>query len=369
MAWAAARAGRFDRPQRDPRLVLSSFDYAYQFDASLYGRYLRAYAEQRGVKRTEGRIVEVKLRGENGFIEAVVLESGRRIEADLFIDCSGFRALLIAGALSVPYDDWRHWLPCDRAVTVGCAPQSEFLPYTRVTARAAGWQWRIPLQHRTGNGYVYCSRVISDDEAAAKLMGSLDGRALADPRQLRFTAGRRRKFWNRNCLAVGLAGGFMEPLESTSIHLIQTAITKLLELFPDRDFDPLVIDEYNRRTVQEWEGIRDFIILHYHAVEREDSPLWRQCRSMEIPESLAYRMEHFRHYGRIVSSGYELFQPPSWVAVFIGQHVLPQRCDPLAEVHDAEAVRQRLAGIRRVITAAAEAMPTQAQFIARNCRS
>jgi tryptophan halogenase len=368
MAWAAASRGRFDIPVTDPRRVQSTFDYAYHFDAGLYGAHLRRYAQARGVTRVEGRIAGADLRGADGFVEAVRLEDGRRIEGDLFIDCSGFRGLLIEGALSTGYEAWTHWLPCDRAVAVPSAVADDFTPYTRSTARAAGWQWRIPLQHRTGNGYVYCSEHISDDEAARTLLANLDGPALADPRPLRFVTGRRRKFWNRNVVAIGLASGFMEPLESTSLHLIQTGITRLLALFPDRDFDPLGAEEYNRLTAYEYERIRDFLILHYKATARDDSPLWRACAAMSIPDALRYKIDHFRRNGRLVAEGTELFQNPSWLAVHIGQSRggagWLRGCPP-----GAAPAAPRLASLRRVMADAAEAMPTHRAFIDSRCRA
>jgi tryptophan halogenase len=369
MAWAAAGRGRFDRPIPDPRMIQSTYDYAYHFDAGLYGQFLRRYAEERGVVRHEGRVADVQLRGGDGFIERLTLDDGREIEADLFIDCSGFRGLLIGGALQTPYLNWTKWLPCDRAVAVPCALGGDFTPYTRSTARQAGWQWRIPLQHRIGNGYVYSSARISDDAATHTLLANLDGEALAEPRLLRFTTGRRAAFWNGNCVALGLAAGFMEPLESTSLHLVQTGITRLLALWPDRDMDPLGTAEFNRITRQEYERIRDFLILHYHLTAREDAPLWRACAAMNVPDDLQYRIDHFRRYGRLVSQGSELFQNPSWLAVHIGQLNWPERYDPLADARGRDDAAAILTGIRRVAVEAADAMPSHADYIARHCRA
>lgn len=367
LSCVAARAGRFGRPSSDPRQVSSSLDYAYHFDASLYAKYLRRYAEQRGVRHTDGKIVDFSLRADDGFIESVMLESGDRIEGDLFIDCSGFRGLLIGGALGVAYDDWRQWLPCDRAVTVGCSVGSELPPYTRCTARRAGWQWRIPLQHRLGNGHVYSSEHVSDDEAAAVLLANLDGEPLGEPRQIRFTPGARRQSWSRNCVAIGLAAGFLEPLESTALHVIQTALARLLALFPDRDFDPALAREFNRATRAEYEWIRDFLLLHYHAQQR-DEPMWRRARAMTIPETLAYRIEQFRRTGRPVVDAAELFQRNNWLAVLLGQEVWPVRYQPLADARGGD-ISQFMAWTRNELRKAACALPAHHEYIARHCRA
>jgi tryptophan halogenase len=365
----AARLGRVFTAGDCNDALSPVFSYAFHFDASLYAQYLRDYAQARGVVRIERKVVNVELRSEDGFIRALHLDDGQQVEADLFIDCSGFRGLLIEQALKTGYEDWTHWLPCDRAVAVPCESAGALTPYTRSTAREAGWQWRIPLQHRIGNGYVYCSRFISDDEAAATLLANLDGKALAEPRFLRFTTGRRKKFWNKNCIALGLASGFLEPLESTSIHLIQSGITQLAAIFPDRSFDPCDADQYNKLQIDEYDKVRDFIILHYKATTRDDAPLWQYCANMQVPETLTYRTNLFRSSGRIAFEDRELFVEPNWLSVFIGQGIWPRRYDPLADIIPIDSVRSQLSRLKSLMRQTAEAMPTHAGFIAEHCRS
>ncbi|MEY4761872.1 MAG: hypothetical protein RLZZ200_1728 [Pseudomonadota bacterium] len=367
MAWAAADQARFAPPRSDPRDVLSSYDYAYHFDASLYAAYLRQYAEQRGVVRLEGRIVSHRLDGESGFVQSLQLQDGREVAGDLFIDCSGFRGLLIEDALHTGYDDWSHWLPCDRAVAVPCESAGELLPYTRSTARSAGWQWRIPLQHRIGNGHVFSSRFMAEDAATRILLENLDGPALASPRTLRFVTGRRRLGWNRNVVAIGLSSGFLEPLESTSIHLIQGSIQRLLALFPDSGFDPALRDRYNQAGNAELERIRDFLILHYRLNQRSEE-LWRYCAQMAIPDSLQESIEHFRDRGRVLQREFDLFVPASWLAVHVGQFNLPRSCDAPA-VPIAAAGTQWLQRMAATLQESAARLPTHADYIAQHCRA
>jgi tryptophan halogenase len=356
--------GRFAHPRPDqPSSPLSKIGYAFQFDASLYARYLRRLSEAAGVVRTEGKIVDVARNGESGLIDAVVLESGARVEGDLFLDCSGFRGLLIEQVLESGFEDWSAWLPCDRAFAVPCESSGDTQPLTRSTARPAGWQWRIPLQHRTGNGYVYSSAHVSDDEAAATLLANLDGAPLADPRPLRFKAGHRRKAWIGNVVALGLAGGFLEPLESTSIHLVQSGIARLMTLFPSRRFDPLEIERYNDATAREYVDIRDFLVLHYKATEREDSPFWEYCRTLEPPEGLAYKIDMFRRNGRIFREQNELFTETSWLSVMVGQGIEAGGYHPAADLLPDDETLHRLDHIRQVVANTAEAMPSQAEFL------
>lgn len=369
LANVAARLGRFAVPPKELPPGVPGLGYAYHFDAAYYAKYLRAYAEARGVKRTEGKITQVKLRAEDGFVEAVELEGDRRVEGDVFIDCSGFRGLLIEGALKTGYEDWSHWLPCDRAMAAPCASVSPITPYTRSTALKAGWQWRIPLQHRIGNGYVYCSEFLSDDEAATTLMGNLDGEAMAEPRALRFTAGRRKKSWNKNVIALGLAGGFMEPLESTSIHLIQSGAFRLVSLLPLSGHDQAAADEFNRLTQIEYEQIRDFLILHYHATERDDAPLWDYCRTMSIPDSLRHKIDLFRGRAKIARIDDQLFAEPSWLTVFLGQGVTPRDYDRLADVPAYGDVAAKVRSIGESIHRLASRLPSHDEFIAAACRA
>ena len=365
----AAARGKFmvsatDVPANSP---LANIAYAYHFDASLYARYLRTYAERQGVRRVEGIVEQVDLHPESGHVTSVRLRSGEAVAGELFIDCSGFRGLLIEQTLHTGYHDFSHWLPCNRAMAVPCAKVGPPVPYTRSTARDAGWQWRIPLQHRTGNGYVYSSEHISDDEAAATLLAHLDGEAIAEPRPLRFTTGRRKLCWNRNVVALGLASGFMEPLESTSIHLIQSGISKLLELFPDSGFSEVLRQRYNDQLAFEFDRIRDFLVLHYKATARDDTPFWRQCREMAIPPELQANIDLFRDSGRFFRNGSEMFAEISWIQVMVGQGILPQAYHPLVDRIPDDELRRFLDSVAGTINACVDAMPTHQQFIDRFC--
>ncbi len=361
----AAERNAFAAPP--PLAEPSPLAWAYHFDASLYALFLRRYAEARGVARIEGKVAHVALSPSTGDISALTLASGETLDGDMFIDCSGFRGLLIEQALGTGYEEWTKWLPCDRALAVPCASAGPLTPYTRSIARDAGWQWRIPLQHRIGNGYVYSSRHISDDEAAAVLLASLDGEPLADPRPLRFVTGRRRKAWNRNCVALGLAAGFMEPLESTSIHLVQSGIARLLQLFPGRlGWAPADVEEFNRQTELEWVAIRDFLILHYHA-NRRDGAFWAGLRAMHIPESLRHKMELFRASGRIFRRDDELFTEVGWLQVMLGQGIEPQAYHPLADQLPPEQLGEFLGLARRQAELAAARMPRHEDYIASHC--
>lgn len=364
----ASLQAKFMRPQTDlATSPLRDIAYAYHFDAGLYAQYLRQFAEARGVRRTEGRIVQTHLRAGDGFIESVELANGDRIAADLFIDCSGTRALLLGQALGVPYEDWSHWLPCDRAIAVPCESVEPVLPFTRSTAHTAGWQWRIPLQHRIGNGHVYSSRFMSQDEATAILMANLDGKALAEPRYIPFTPGRRKTTWHKNCVAVGLSSGFFEPIESTNIYLIQSAVQRLGSLFPRTGFNQAEIDEYNQQTQYEYERIRDFIILHYVVTQRDDTAFWRHCQAMDIPPMLRHRLNLYRSSGRAFREGGELFSEVSWIQVMNGQGLVAQSYNPMVDLRSDEETMAYLRNVQTVIQTCADVMPTHEEFIAQNC--
>ncbi len=367
---AAAYANKFMPARADmPNSPLAGIAHAYHFDASLYARFLRSLAEQRGVRRTEGKIGHVTRRADNGHVEAVVLENGERIEGDLFIDCSGFRALLIEGALETGYEDWSAWLPCDRALAVPCKAADKLLPYTRATAHTAGWQWRIPLQHRTGNGHVYCSAYLSDEQAQATLMANLDGKALAEPRMVKFTTGMRKQSWNKNVVAIGLSSGFLEPLESTSIHMIQSSIARLIDFFPDQGFSQVAIDTYNRQSRFEYERIRDFIILHYKLNQRDDAPFWKDCAAMAVPDTLAEKIALFQEHGKVVRVDNELFAEVGWVQVMLGQNLLPRSWHPMVEVASDEELAGLVGNVGEVIAKCVAAMPEHGAYIAQHCAS
>jgi tryptophan halogenase len=359
----AAKASRFSH------LPKQGLNYAFHIDATLFAGFLRKYSEPLGVRRIEGKIVEVKTDPASGFVESLVMESGERVEGDFFIDCTGFRGLLIEQTLHTGYEDWSHWLPCDSAVAMQTESTIEAIPYTRSIAHEAGWQWRIPLQHRVGNGLVYCSRYMSDDEARALLLKNTVGGHVNKPRVLKFRTGRRLKNWNKNVLAIGLASGFVEPLESTSIHLIQRGMIRLMQMFPHDGIRQSEIDEYNRQSLTEIEHIRDFIVLHYKVTNREDTPFWRHCRSLQVPDSLAHRIQLFRETGRVFKVDGELFHENSWIQVMLGQGILPEQYHPAADVLTDEELTRFLAGIRTRVEQTVARLPGHEAYVRQYCRA
>jgi tryptophan 7-halogenase len=365
--WMAARQGRFARAERIADTPLAGLTWAFHFDASLYAAYLSGIAQDMGVRRIDGLIGGVQLDPESGDVRALKLADGRELAADFFIDCTGFRGLLIEQALQTGYENWSHWLPCDRAIAVPSARSGPLLPYTRATAQEAGWQWRIPLQHRTGNGHVYCSAHTSDERAREQLLANLDSQPLAEPRPLRFTTGRRRLLWNRNVVCIGLASGFLEPLESTSIHLIQVTIQRLILMFPHRGEVEERRREFNRAAIAEYDYIRDFIILHYAANERQGDPFWDACRNMPLPDSLRHKIELFRETAGIFCATEDLFQLHSWLQVLWGQGMRPRATHPFVESIAPNDRAGYLRDLRGLIAQAAQTLPSQADFISRHC--
>ena len=359
----AAKANRF-RLDLDKGLA-----YAYHLDATRYAQYLRRFSESHGVKRIEGKVVDVATDAESGDIETLTLESGQKVDGDLFIDCSGFRALLIEQTLQTGYEDWTHWLPCDSAFAVQTQSVEPPIPYTRSIAREAGWQWRIPLQHRVGNGLVYCSQYLSDDEANQTLQDNVEGELITEPRLIRFRTGRRVKQWNRNCVSLGLASGFLEPLESTSIHLVQSGIIRLMKLFPSAGIEQSEVDEYNHQSKLEFEYVRDFIILHYHVTQRDDTPFWNYCRTMDVPKTLSRRLELFRSNGRIFRENFELFFDGSWSQVMTGQRLLPEGYHPIVDMMTNDELRKFLQDIKVAHTRTVAGYPSHQEFLDEYCKA
>lgn len=344
----------------------SSINYAYHLDAGRYARFLRRFSEELGAVRIEGKIAQVQ-QHVNGDIRALVLESGQEVSGDLFIDCTGFRALLIEQTLKTGYERWDHWLPCNKAVVVQTKPGATIPPYTRAMAHDSGWQWRIPLQHRVGNGLVYASDYLSDEQARQRLLNNLESPATMEPRILSYQTGRRKKLWHKNCVAIGLSSGFIEPLESTSIFLFMSGIIRLLRLFPFNGVTPALTDEYNQQSITEVEKIRDFIILHYHQTERNDSPFWNYCRTMTIPDSLAHRIELFRESAHAFQTGDEMFRLESWSHVMLGQRLQPQSYHQLVAGLPPKDLQGHLQQIRDTITRAVDKLPQHSDFIRHYC--
>ncbi len=364
IAAVAGKSGKFTWPQPDNRKSpLSKLSYAFQFDAGRYAKFLRSLSEQAGVRRVEGRVVEVLQHPESGFVTGLKLDDQMEVEGELFIDCSGFRSLLLGQTLGVRFNDWSRWLPCDSAVAIPCELGGANEPLTRSTARPAGWQWRIPLQHRIGNGHVFSSAHMDGEAATDMLLANLDGKPLAEPNRLSFTAGHRARAWQKNVVALGLAGGFLEPLESTSIHLVQSGIARLMSLFPDTGFSEVEIGRYNYETEREYVDIRDFLLLHYTATERDDSDFWRYCRNLAPTDGLTEKIEMFRSSGRIFREHNELFTEASWLSAMLNQGISPERYHPAAELIDDAETLTRLNNIRGVIRNTVDQLPSQSDFL------
>lgn len=365
----AIRQNKFDRLEWIPESPLPGIVNAFHFDASLYAKYLRVLAEKMGVKREEGIVTNAILNPENGFIKSIQMKDGREIHGDFFIDCTGFRALLIGEALGTKFEDFSNHLPVNRALAVPCEGVSPITPYTRSTAHRAGWQWRIPLQHRIGNGAVYCSDFMNDDEAADQLLANIDGKALADPRLIKFTTGRRSDFWVKNCVSIGLSGGFLEPLESTAIHIIQTSIVRLIEFFPQMGENKEAAFEYNNLLKSEFDYIRDFIVLHYHANERNGEDFWDYMRNKPIPDTLVHKIELFRQSGIINAHHSDIFKLSSWLQVMIGQGIIPKSYHPFANTISPNDLDGYMDNLRAIMSSAVDIMPSHEAFINRNCRA
>ncbi|GGA81199.1 tryptophan halogenase [Neiella marina] len=369
LATQLAMNNKFAQPSMNNNNPLSVFNYAFHFDAIAYARYLRQFAEQAGVKRIEQRISKVHVGVENGDIESVELQDGRVIAGDLFIDCSGFAGLLIKKALHVGYDDWRHWLPCDSAIAVPCQSVADITPYTQSIAMESGWRWRIPLQHRTGNGVVFCSDYMSESQATDWLLGQLDGEPLADPNVIRFITGKRQKMWHKNCVAIGLASGFLEPLESTSIAMIQNGISHIHQFFPFAGIKQIEVDEVNRLNDLQYERIRDFIILHYCATQRIDTPFWQHCQRIDIPDSLKHKIELFKQRGHLIKYDGESFERDSWLSILSGMAIMPEQVETSAQMMPQQQLHQQLQQIQHAIEQGVGFAGSHAAFINKHCKA
>lgn len=364
--YQVAKANKFQPLAKIPNTQMPGLVHAYHFDAGLYAGYLRKLSTNWGVKRIEGFIQQVHLQPETGDIASVELQSGQRIEGDFFIDCSGFRALLIGEALKTGYEDWRHWLPCDRAIAMPSNKLDPIPPYTQSIAHSAGWQWRIPLQHRTGNGLVYCSDDMSEQQALDLLRQNINGEPLAEPNQIKFVTGRREKQWHKNCVALGLSSGFLEPLESTSLHLVQAGIVRLTKLFPRKQINPIDVAEFNRQSKTEFERIRDFIILHYVLNDRPE-PFWQRCKHMPIPDTLAHKIELFRQGGRVFREEDELFTEIAWQQVMLGQGVVPNSYHPLADSLSEQQTQELLNSLSTIVQGTTRQLMSHQDYLRQQC--